>query len=60
MRIKEPSLLAFAAFCIFLALQPTPLVRKAGRPLENQKRARIAVLAIGLATLLLWYSLPSS
>jgi hypothetical protein len=59
MRIKEPFLLAFAILWILGALLPKPLYRsRSGKPFENQLLARIAFTAIGLALLLLWYSLP--
>jgi hypothetical protein len=57
--IKEPFLLICALVPIVMALVPMPLQRKGGRPFENQLAARIAFAAIGLALLLLWYSLPS-
>jgi hypothetical protein len=57
--IKEPFLLICAAAPIVIALLPITLQRKGGRPFENQIAARIAFAAIGLALLLLWFSLPS-
>lgn len=60
MRIKEPFLLVFAILWILAFLLPKTLYRnRSGKPFENQLVARIAFLAIGLALLLLWYSLPS-
>jgi hypothetical protein len=41
------------------SLIANPLQRKGGRPYENQRVAKIAFVAIGLALLLLWFSLPS-
>jgi len=58
-KIKEPFLLIFAVLWILGFLLPKTLYRKgAGKPFENQLVARIAFVAIGLAMLLLWYSLP--
>jgi hypothetical protein len=59
MKIKEPFLLVFAILWIAGFLLPKTLYRKGSRkPFENQLVARIVFLAIGLALLLLWYSLP--
>jgi len=58
-KIKEPFLLIFAVLWILGFLLPKTLYRKGtGKPFENQLVARIAFVAIGLAILLLWYSLP--
>jgi hypothetical protein len=59
MRIKEPFLLGFAILLILGALLPKTLYRnRNGKPFENLLEGRIAFVAIGLALLLLWYSLP--
>jgi hypothetical protein len=56
--IKEPFLLAFAILWMLGALLPKTLYRnRADKPFENQLMARMAFAAIGLALLLLWYSL---
>jgi hypothetical protein len=52
-------LLVVAAFFILLPLMPSPLGRgKSGIPHKNQAVARVACAPIGVALLLLWYSLP--
>jgi hypothetical protein len=59
MKIKEPFLLAFAILWILGASLPKTLYRsRGGKPFENQLVARLAFAAIGLALLVLWYSLP--
>jgi hypothetical protein len=59
MRIKEPFLLLFSVFWILAAIIPKKINRgRSGVPYENQALARAALIVIGLATLLLWYSLP--
>lgn len=57
MQVKEPFLLSMSLFFIVLPLLPIPFHRK-GKPLENDRLARIACIAIGIASLFLWYSLP--
>jgi len=58
MRIKEPFLLIFSVIWILIALVPRKLYRRSGKPFENQRIARVAFTSIGLALLVLWYSLP--
>ena len=61
MRVKEPFLLVFAILWLLGFLIPKTLYRKGtGKPFENQPAARVAFAAIGLALLLLWYSLQSN
>jgi hypothetical protein len=58
-KIKEPFLLFFSIIWILGALLPRQLYRRrSGIPYENQRLARAAFLAIGVALLVLWYSLP--
>jgi len=57
--IKEPFLLGFAIVLILGSLLPKTVYRKRnGKPYENLLGGRIAFLAIGLALLMLWYSMP--
>ncbi|PYX27255.1 MAG: hypothetical protein DMG80_19100 [Acidobacteria bacterium] len=60
MKVKEPFLLCFSLLWIAGALLPRTLYRgKGGRRFENQLLARLAFVAIGVAMLVLWYSLPA-
>jgi hypothetical protein len=61
MRIKEPFLLIGATLWILGFLLPKTLYRgRTGKPFQNQLMTRIGFVAIGLALLLLWFSLPSN
>jgi hypothetical protein len=61
MRIKEPFLLTFSVLFILFGMLPKNFYQKRdGTPFQNLGMARIACVAIGLAQLLLWYSLPSN
>jgi hypothetical protein len=58
--IKEPFLLIFSVFWILAAILPKQINRgRSGIPYENQALARAGMIGIGLAMLLLWYSLPT-
>jgi len=60
MRIKEPFLLTFSVLWIVAAILPKKINRRrSGVPYENQALARAGLVAIGLAMLVLCYSLPS-
>ncbi|PYV58175.1 MAG: hypothetical protein DMG90_03120 [Acidobacteria bacterium] len=60
MRIKEPYLLAFSVLWLLASVLPKKINRgRSGIPYENQTVARAGMIGIGLAMLLLWYSLPA-
>ena len=61
MRVKEPFLLTFSVFFIVWGMLPKNFYQKRdGTPFQNLAMVRDAGIAIGLALLFLWYSLPSN
>jgi hypothetical protein len=58
MKVKEPFLLCFSLLWIAATFLPGKLRRRNGTPYEKQTMARAGFLAIGIALLVLWYSLP--
>ena len=59
MKIKEPFLPAFSVLWILGTILPKKINRgRSGLSYENQAVGRAGIIAIGLAMLLLWYSLP--
>jgi hypothetical protein len=58
MKIKEPFLLCFSLLLVAASFLPGELRRRNGKPYENQMRTRVACFAIGVALVVLWYSLP--
>ncbi len=59
--MKEPFLLTFAtAWTVVPWLVKTINRGRSGIPYENQLAAKLGISAIGVALLILWYSLPGS